>query len=50
MAKTYYTVCPACGANLDPCEHCDCLDNTIYLIDEEEKSPYDYVKEKQKKD
>lgn len=22
--KTYYRVCPFCGANLDPCERCDC--------------------------
>lgn len=22
--KTYYTVCEACGANLDPGEKCDC--------------------------
>jgi hypothetical protein len=22
--KPYYTVCPECGANLDPCEQCTC--------------------------
>ncbi len=22
----YYTVCPCCGANLDPGEKCDCMD------------------------
>lgn len=22
--KHYYEVCPICGANLDPGEHCDC--------------------------
>lgn len=22
--KTYYRVCPSCGAHLDPGEHCDC--------------------------
>lgn len=22
----YYTVCPACGANLDPGEKCNCID------------------------
>lgn len=21
---SYYRTCPACGANLDPCEPCDC--------------------------
>ena len=23
--KHYYKKCPRCGANLDPCEVCDCL-------------------------
>ena len=22
----YYNPCPACGANLDPCEQCECVD------------------------
>ena len=25
--KTYYRVCPYCGSNLDPGEHCDCGEN-----------------------
>jgi len=24
MKKRYYSVCPFCGANLDPGERCDC--------------------------
>ena len=24
LRGTYYKSCPACGANLDPGEHCDC--------------------------
>lgn len=23
---SYYRTCPICGAALDPCERCDCLD------------------------
>ena len=23
---SYYRKCPFCGADLDPCERCDCLD------------------------
>ena len=23
----YYTICPGCGASLDPGERCDCLDS-----------------------
>lgn len=23
---SYYRICPNCGANLDPGEHCDCQD------------------------
>lgn len=23
---SYYRACPICGAALDPCERCDCLD------------------------
>ena len=23
----YYDTCPYCGANLDPCEKCDCQEN-----------------------
>ena len=26
MSGPYYTVCPCCGANLDPGEQCDCQD------------------------
>ena len=26
MKKHFYTVCPYCGANLDPGERCECLD------------------------
>lgn len=22
--KTYFNICPKCGAHLDPCESCDC--------------------------
>lgn len=22
----YYNTCPHCGANLDPCERCDCTE------------------------
>ena len=25
----YYTVCPACGANLDPGEKCNCIDARV---------------------
>lgn len=25
----YYKTCPNCGANLDPCERCDCMDNKL---------------------
>ena len=25
MKHTYYTICPYCGAHLDPGERCDCL-------------------------
>lgn len=26
-SRTYYTVCPYCGANLDPGERCDCVND-----------------------
>lgn len=27
MANTYFTVCPYCGAHLDPGERCDCKES-----------------------
>lgn len=27
--STYYHTCPACGANLDPDERCDCTDDLL---------------------
>lgn len=29
----YYTVCPVCGANLDPGEKCDCENSRIQEIE-----------------
>lgn len=35
----YYNVCPKCGCNLDPGEHCDC-ENIKAKEQEESKSYY----------
>lgn len=29
---SYYRTCPRCGANLDPCEVCSCLDVEAGLL------------------
>jgi len=29
----YYHTCPMCGANLDPGESCDCIENTPSLTE-----------------
>ena len=35
----YYHVCPDCGANLDPDERCDCLDELIATVIPQKKKP-----------
>lgn len=33
----YFKVCPHCGANLDPGEHCDCMDSKYERLNSENR-------------
>lgn len=44
MDNTYYYTCDNCGANLDPCEKCDCdiIDTTNYSTDQQLQNCHQY--------
>lgn len=44
MDNTYYYTCDNCGANLDPCEKCDCdiIETTNYSTDQQLQKGHKY--------
>lgn len=45
-----YRVCPFCGANLDPCEQCDCKDKAVERKGKQQKvTPITYISQGQQK-
>lgn len=43
----YYTVCPHCGASLDPGERCDCQQHKYITLDTERTRDIRTVQEKE---